>query len=166
MKRRLSIAFFVLVLSAFGASLFAEPCHYSDDRGVVHFVDDLSQVPAAYRSQVKERSPLPEVHVVGRPGQSGGARSQDSASSESSRTKPAARVEVFTTSWCGYCKKLTAFLNSRGIPFTAYDIEKDADANRTYKELGGRGVPLSLIGDTVVRGYDPDAVMAALGRAR
>ena len=73
-----------------------------------------------------------------------------------------ATVEVFMTSWCGYCKKMVRFLNEKGIPYTAYDIEKDTSAARTYRELGGNGVPVVRIGSHVVHGYSPDAVMSYL----
>ena len=73
--------------------------------------------------------------------------------------KQVANVEVYLTSWCGYCKKMVQFLNEKGIPFTAYDVEKDAAAYRRYHELGGNGVPVVRIGSHVVHGYNPDAVM-------
>ena len=71
-----------------------------------------------------------------------------------------ANVEVFITSWCGYCKKMVRFLNEKGIPYTAYDIEKDSAAARTYRELGGNGVPVVRVGSHVVHGYSPEAVMS------
>jgi len=47
-----------------------------------------------------------------------------------------------------------------GIPYTAYDIEKDSAAAGTYRELGGRGVPVVRVGSHVIRGYSPEAVMS------
>lgn len=70
-----------------------------------------------------------------------------------------ADIEVFVTSWCGYCRKMLGFLRDKGIPFTVHDIEKDSDAARTYRELGGSGVPVVRVGSHVVHGYNPEAVM-------
>ncbi|HEX9022925.1 MAG TPA: glutaredoxin domain-containing protein [Geobacteraceae bacterium] len=68
------------------------------------------------------------------------------------------KVEVFMTSWCGYCRKMISFLKEKGIPYTAYDIENDSAAMETYRSLGVRGVPVVRVGSHIVRGYDPDAV--------
>jgi glutaredoxin-like YruB-family protein len=62
-------------------------------------------------------------------------------------------VEIYVTSWCGYCKQALSYMTSRGIPYTAYDIEKDSAANQRHKELGGRGVPLIIIGSNKMSGF-------------
>jgi glutaredoxin len=70
-----------------------------------------------------------------------------------------ADIEVFVTSWCGYCRKMIGFLRERGIPLTVHDIEKDSNAAQAYRELGGNGVPVVRVGSHVVHGYNPEAVM-------
>lgn len=72
-------------------------------------------------------------------------------------------VEVFVTSWCPYCKKLEALLQSQNIPYTRYDIEADSKGERLYRSLGGGGVPIVRIGSFVVRGFHPDLIMRTLG---
>jgi glutaredoxin len=69
-------------------------------------------------------------------------------------------VEMFVTSWCGYCKMMERILDKKGIAYTTYDIEKDDSAARTFQKLGGRGVPLVRVGSKVVYGYDPDTVIS------
>lgn len=69
-------------------------------------------------------------------------------------------VEMFVTSWCGYCKMMERVLEKKGIPYTTYDIEKNDSAARTFRKLGGRGVPLIRVGSKVVYGYDPDTVIS------
>lgn len=70
-------------------------------------------------------------------------------------------VILYATSWCGYCAKTRAFLGERGIAYTEMDIEKSADARRAYDALGGRGVPVLKVNDTVIHGYDPQGILAA-----
>lgn len=72
------------------------------------------------------------------------------------------QVEVFVTDWCPYCRKLESFLKKKKIPYARYDVERDAEGARLYTELGGVGVPFSRVNGRIVRGYDPDAVNAAL----
>ena len=72
---------------------------------------------------------------------------------------PDSSVVLYTTAWCGYCKRARNYLNSRRIAFVERDIEKDASANRAHKLAGGTGVPLLVRdGDTLsgfsAAGYD------------
>ncbi|MHC1699126.1 MAG: glutaredoxin domain-containing protein [Geobacteraceae bacterium] len=69
-------------------------------------------------------------------------------------------VEIFVTSWCGYCKMMEQALHKKGIAYTTYDVEKDDKAAKIYRELHGRGVPLVRVGSKVVYGYDPDTVIS------
>ncbi|MBV6825107.1 glutaredoxin family protein [Pseudomonas sp. PD9R] len=73
-----------------------------------------------------------------------------------------ANVVLYSTQWCGYCKLTRRFLDQRGIPYKDFDIEKDAVARKDYEALGGGGIPIIDVNGTLIRGYDPDAIMAAL----
>jgi glutaredoxin-like YruB-family protein len=72
-------------------------------------------------------------------------------------------VELFTTSWCPWCKKAREYFTTRGIRFTDYDIEKDAEALKRKVGLdGGTSVPTAIIGAKVIKGYSPSGYQAAL----
>jgi len=76
---------------------------------------------------------------------------------------PAPAVELFSTSWCPYCKQARDFFRSRGIPFADYDIEKDPSALRRKMKIDGhRRVPTAIIGGKVVQGYSPAAYQEAV----
>jgi glutaredoxin len=58
------------------------------------------------------------------------------------------------------------FLSRAGVPFTAYNVDED---DRAYDELIARGwrtVPVTVIGERVVKGFDADALTAALAAWR
>jgi glutaredoxin len=58
------------------------------------------------------------------------------------------------------------FLSRAGVPFTAYNVDED---DRAYDDLVARGfrsVPLAIIGDRAVKGFDPDALTAAIAEWR
>ena len=58
------------------------------------------------------------------------------------------------------------FLSREGAAFTVKNVEED---DRAYDELiafGFRVVPLTVIGDRSIKGYDPDALSAALADLR
>jgi glutaredoxin-like YruB-family protein len=64
-------------------------------------------------------------------------------------------VTLYSTSWCGWCKKTRALLTSLGVAFTEKDVERDpaAAVERTRKS-GRRSVPVLDIGGTIIVGYD------------
>ena len=70
------------------------------------------------------------------------------------RKAKARTVIMYSTSWCGYCKKAARHFRKSNIPFKEYDIEKSKKAALEYKKLNGRGVPLILIGDKRMSGFD------------
>ena len=51
--------------------------------------------------------------------------------------KPARQksVVMYSTSWCGVCKKARNYMQSEGISFKEYDNEKNQSAHSKYKKL-------------------------------
>jgi len=80
----------------------------------------------------------------------------------SEQVRANAKVVLYTTDWCGYCKQTKRFLDQKGIPFKEFDIEKNAEARKAYEALGGRGIPLIDVNGTLIRGFDPGDILAAL----
>jgi glutaredoxin len=64
------------------------------------------------------------------------------------------RVVMFATSWCPYCAKARRFFDKHAIRYVEHDVERDDGAGAAYRNLGGGGVPVILVGDEVVRGFD------------
>lgn len=79
------------------------------------------------------------------------------------RTMPARMpyIVMYATSTCPYCAKARAYMASRGIPYE----ERDADSSREFRDYGGRGVPLFVIGSEVLQGFSPSALDATIWRA-
>jgi glutaredoxin len=78
------------------------------------------------------------------------------------QTQAQAQVVMYATDWCGYCKQTRRFLDSKGIPYKEYDIEKSAEGRKAYEALGGRGIPLIDVNGTIIRGFSEEAILAAL----
>ena len=78
------------------------------------------------------------------------------------QTRASARVVLYSTEWCGYCKQIRRFLDQKGIPYQAFDIDKDAAARKAYEALGGGGIPFVDVNGTLIRDYSPEKIMAAL----
>jgi mycoredoxin len=73
------------------------------------------------------------------------------------------QASLYATEWCGYCARTRAFFKENNIAFREFDIEKSSDAHAEYKRLGGNGVPVVLIAEQVIHGYDEPAIRSALG---
>lgn len=71
------------------------------------------------------------------------------------------KVKFYMASWCPYCKRMENFLKESNIPYDKFDVEKDAEGRRVFKELRARGVPVMVVGETVIRGFDPAATKEA-----
>ena len=80
----------------------------------------------------------------------------------SEQTRASARVVLYSTEWCGYCKATRRFLDEKGIPFKEFDIDTAASARQAYEALGGRGIPIPDVNGTLIRDFKPDAILAAL----
>jgi mycoredoxin len=52
-------------------------------------------------------------------------------------------VTMYTTTWCGYCRRLKDQLHREGIAFTEVDIERDDDAAEIVMRVnhGNQTVP-------------------------
>ena len=72
------------------------------------------------------------------------------------------KVVLYGTDWCGYCAKTRAYFKENKIAFVDLDIEKSPEAKKAHAALGGGGVPLVLIGNRKIQGYNADALQAAL----
>ena len=65
-----------------------------------------------------------------------------------------ARVQMYTTRWCGYCVRAKGLLRSRGIPFDEINLDDDPHFRQTLFDLtGGWTVPQILIDDEPIGGY-------------
>jgi glutaredoxin len=54
------------------------------------------------------------------------------------------------------------FLSRAGHPFKVRNVDEEHDAYTDLLALGVRTVPATVIGDTVVKGFDPPALEVAL----
>jgi glutaredoxin 3 len=76
----------------------------------------------------------------------------------------AAKVEIYTKMYCGYCHRAKRLLESKGVKFTEYDVTMDAgrrDEMRSRKP-DARTVPQIFVDDQAIGGSDD---LAALDRA-
>lgn len=70
------------------------------------------------------------------------------------------KVVMLSASWCGYCKTLRKDLRAAKVPFKVLDIEETGTGRKIAEELDVKSVPVTIVGDQMVHGYDPDRIIA------
>lgn len=148
---RLHHAQFVTLLIILPASLpgHAEVYKWIGEGGKVHYAD--KPPPGAGGDRI-------------------GARIQSLAGPPTTDTVESAlaapgRIVMYTTQWCGYCRRAREHLRQRGIPFDDRDIERSAGARREFDRLGGKGVPVIVAGEHRMNGYTASALDGLLEKA-
>ena len=161
------LTFFLVIMSGVADG---EIYKWVDNNGIAHFGDAPPQ-NAGSTSKIESMpaTPLraPEPQVTLRKEEKSHAMSRPLKKALPQET-PApvvtdASVEMFATSWCGYCKKAREFFQARGIALTEYDIEADAAAAQRKQEIHpSPGVPLVVINGQPIQGFAPHAYEQAL----
>ena len=65
-----------------------------------------------------------------------------------------ARVQIYTTAWCGYCVRAKALLDSRGIEYDEINLDGDAHFRQKLLDFtGGWTVPQIVIDGRPIGGY-------------
>jgi glutaredoxin len=64
------------------------------------------------------------------------------------------KVLLLTTSLSPYSAKTRAFLKDNNVKFTEHDIETSDEGKQTFEHYNGRRVPLVVINNRVVQGYN------------
>ncbi len=141
----LSLLVLLTSIMLFPATLKAEIYKWIDADGNVQFSDSAPKNQAAKEIKL-------EINSVSTP----------KISNNPNPSTTSKKVVIYTTDWCGYCKKAKKFMRKNRIAFTEYDIEKSARGKREYQRLNGHGVPLIVVGDKTLSGFSPASLMALL----
>lgn len=131
--------------------LVADLYKWTDENGKVHYSDSPPPGKKAKKLDLKINS-ISGPPVVSSLGNSTAATS-------------ASKVKLYTTTWCGYCKKAKAYLQARGTPFQEIDVENSAQGQSEFRTLGGRGVPVILVGNQRMDGYSEGGLEGLLKQA-
>lgn len=69
-------------------------------------------------------------------------------------TQTQARVIVFTSSTCPYCQAVKRYLRVKHVRFREVNVSRDARAAQDLARRGFRGVPVVLINNRPVVGFN------------
>lgn len=72
-------------------------------------------------------------------------------------------VTVFTSPTCPHCKTAKEYLNSNSIEYIERDVKADKEARKELMSKGIMGVPVIVIDDEYIVGFDRAKLDATLG---
>lgn len=72
------------------------------------------------------------------------------------------QVILYGTASCSFCRSSREFFVANNIDFFDVDVQTSELAAKKHAELGGGGVPVVIIGNRLIRGFQPDAFQDAL----
>jgi glutaredoxin 3 len=76
-----------------------------------------------------------------------------------------AKVELYTTDYCGFCVRAKVLLEQRGIPFEEIHRDRDPEVRDRLEELtGGWTYPQIVIDGKAIGGYTELAELDRSGR--
>jgi glutaredoxin-like YruB-family protein len=173
MKAKKIIWVIFIYILALGISS-AEIYKWVDENGVTHYSDsptqDTLEPTATEEDEIQSADPAPATTPPLPDETQKGALNSDifdildeTQDQEEEVAANTPNVEIYETSWCGYCKKAKDFFRSKGIDFVAYDIEQDQEAARRMRSLTNRrAVPYVVINGQGIQGYSVAAYEQAL----
>lgn len=74
------------------------------------------------------------------------------------------KVVIFTTPTCHYCHMAKDYFKANNVPFDSFDVASDLAKRKEMMEKSGQlGVPVILIDNDVIVGFDKSRIDTALG---
>lgn len=70
-------------------------------------------------------------------------------------------ITMVTAEWCGYCRAQQALFEQAGVRYRSIDAD-ELEGQLAMLALGARGVPVTVIGQDVIRGYDVERLRELL----
>lgn len=136
--RTILLLMFVLVVPVAQAEVY----RWVDDDGTVHFSDTPREPGQTQRIDVGEINTAKSVDVesIGTDEVSAGAT----------------EVVLYSASWCGNCDRARAWFQQNDVPFVEYDVEDSRKGRGDFAAMGGKAVPVIVVGDRKMVGFSPE----------
>jgi glutaredoxin-like YruB-family protein len=76
-------------------------------------------------------------------------------------------VIIYSTPTCTYCKVAKEYFTKNGVAFVEYNVASDEMRRKEMIDKTSQlGVPVIVIGDKVIVGFDQEAIAKALGNKK
>lgn len=76
-------------------------------------------------------------------------------------------VKVYSVAWCGPCNKLKKYLEKIGVEYETVTVaDGKEDRNEVLEVSGQRSVPVAVIGEDVIVGFDKQKIDDAVAKLK
>jgi len=140
---------FLLCLLFIGTQAYGEVYKWVDANGRVHYGD---KAPVSEKAEDISDQLSINSYKGAEVSASDFFEAVEATQAEEAKTRRQ-RVVMYSTTWCGVCKKAKRYFKEKNIPFREYDVETSAKGKQDFARLGGRGVPIILVGDMRMNGF-------------
>lgn len=73
-------------------------------------------------------------------------------------------VTIYSTPTCHFCHLAKDFLKANDIAYTEHDVASDVEKRKEMMDKSGQmGVPVIVVGDEMIVGFDKPVIAKALG---
>lgn len=73
-------------------------------------------------------------------------------------------VVIYTTPTCSFCKMAKEYFTENDVKYTEYNVAEDAEKRQEMIDKTGQmGVPVIMIGEEVIIGFDKEKLAGLLG---
>ena len=138
---------------------------YVDDTGTVHFVQNLGDIPAKWQSRAGRVELEQTALVDGGTQPAAPRRAVRKPDERPFAYRPDPEVVVYTTAWCGWCRKTLQYLDERNVRYVNKDIEaNDWHRQELIEKTGRTSIPVVEIDGEHIRGYSEARMDQLLAR--
>ncbi len=73
-------------------------------------------------------------------------------------------VTIYSTPSCHFCHMAKDYFKEKGVAYTEYNVASDIEKRKEMVDKSGQmGVPVIIIGDEIIIGFDKPRIDKALG---
>ncbi len=72
-------------------------------------------------------------------------------------------VVIYTSNTCGYCHEAKKYLDEHNVVYAEKNVSVDMEARKELMDQGFMGVPVILVDDEVIQGFDKRRLEELLG---
>ncbi|MEM9728594.1 MAG: glutaredoxin family protein [Myxococcota bacterium] len=167
--------FVLLGAGAFGFAMFSKVERIEPERGVRPRGASITSSGVVLREpEARSAVPLPppppielRANVAPPPIEPvTGAPAREVSPEDAQRAFDRVRIVMYTTTWCGSCRRAREYLDFNGIPYTEHDIDEDAAAKERLAKINPRtSIPTFQIDDIVQIGFSADNLERRINQA-
>lgn len=77
-----------------------------------------------------------------------------------------AKAIVYSAKGCQDCEKVKLLLTTEGVEYEVKDVMSDLSAREAVEKLGFLGIPVTVVGEQAVKGFQPDEIKKMLNATK